>query len=120
MKPMNGHADAIKHGVLSAESALRYAMSLPVTVTLSGNDSLEVLQKNLAVARGFQPLTAAEMERIQNACAATAADGRFELYKVSLKYDNPQARRVHGFPDDPKEKEIVEENALVRGELVPE
>jgi hypothetical protein len=26
-----------------------------------------------------------------------AADGRFELYKVSLKYDNPEARMAHGF-----------------------
>ena len=28
--------------------------------------------------------------------APTAPDGRFELYKTSLKYDNPEARLAHG------------------------
>jgi predicted aldo/keto reductase-like oxidoreductase len=120
MKPMNGRAEAIKKGVLTPEEALRYAMSLPVTVTISGMDSLDVLQKNLAIARGFTPLTAAEMQRIRDKCAASAADGRFELYKMSLKFDNPQARRVHGFPDDMQEKEMKEEAAAVRGELEPQ
>jgi aryl-alcohol dehydrogenase-like predicted oxidoreductase len=120
MKPMNGHAEAIKKGVLTADEALRYAMSLPVTVTISGMDSLDVLRKNLALAQAFSPLSSEQMQAIRNKCAASASDGRFELYKVSLKFDNPQARRVHGFPDDPQEKEIKEESALVRGEPMPQ
>jgi aryl-alcohol dehydrogenase-like predicted oxidoreductase len=120
MKPMNGHAEAIKKGVLSAEDALRYAMSLPVTTTISGMDTLEVLHKNLALLRTFQPMSQDEMHKLAQACAQSAADGRFELYKVSLKFDNPQARREHGFPDDPKEIEIVEEQAEIRGESAPQ
>jgi hypothetical protein len=37
-----------------------------------------------------------------------AADGRFELYKVSLKYDNPETRLAHGFPIDPQQMEVKE------------
>jgi hypothetical protein len=37
--------------------ALRYAMSLPVATTISGIDSLAVLRQNLAIARGFTPMS---------------------------------------------------------------
>jgi hypothetical protein len=39
---------------------------------------------------------------------SVAADGRFELYKVSLKYDNPEARLAHEFPLDLQQKEVKE------------
>jgi hypothetical protein len=32
-------------------------MSLPVTTTICGMDSLDVLHQNLRVVRGFQPMT---------------------------------------------------------------
>jgi hypothetical protein len=31
-------------------------------------------------------------------CAADAADGHFELYKTSKKYDGPPGRKQHKFP----------------------
>ncbi len=40
--------------------------------------------------------------------AGNIADGRYELYKVSLKYDNPEARLAHGFPLDMQQKEVKE------------
>src|SRR5437773_11516908 len=92
MKSMGGTAAAVKKGVVTGEEMLRYAMSLPVAVTISGMDSLEVLKKNVAVARGFQPLAEKEMDAIRAKCAPTAADGRFEPYKVSLQFDNPVTR----------------------------
>ena len=64
--------------------------------------------ENLTVARGFKPLSDDEMNALRKRCAAAAADGRFELYKMSLKYDNPETRRPHGFPLDPKEREVQE------------
>jgi uncharacterized protein len=117
MKSMGGTADVVKEGVLTAEDCLRYAMSLPVTTTISGIDSLAVLKQNLAVARGFQPLGAGEMQKLRDRCATYAADGRFELYKVSLKYDNPMTRLPHGFPFDKKQREI--DDVLEGGSFVP-
>jgi aryl-alcohol dehydrogenase-like predicted oxidoreductase len=108
MKSMGGTGDAVKKGILTAEEALRYAMSLPVAVTISGMDSMEVLQQNLRVAQSFQPMTPEEMDRLRARCAAPAADGRFELYKVSLRFDNPVTRLPHGFPIDPTQKEVKE------------
>jgi uncharacterized protein len=108
MKPMGGTAAAVKKGTVTAEELLRYAMSLPVTVTISGMDSMDVLKKNVAVARGFAPLDAAGMQAIRDKVAEPAGDGRFEPYKVSLKFDNPWARIPHDFPLDPTQKEVQE------------
>ena len=55
MKSLGGNGQPIIKGVVTVEEALRYAMSLPVAVTISGIDSLAVLRQNLAVARGFRP-----------------------------------------------------------------
>jgi aryl-alcohol dehydrogenase-like predicted oxidoreductase len=108
MKPMGGTAGAIKNGLVKAEEMLRYAMSLPVATTIAGMDSLEVLRQNLRVARGFTPMTAAQMQALRDRCARAAGDGRYEPYKLSLKFDNPQARWAHGFPLDATQKEVQE------------
>lgn len=102
MKSLNGTADAIKKGVVTAEEAIRYAMSLPVTTTVSGMDSLEILRKNLQIARNFIPMSKEEKDAYRKKCAAYASDGRFELYKVSIQFDGPEGRQQHGFP--PQEK----------------
>jgi aryl-alcohol dehydrogenase-like predicted oxidoreductase len=108
MKSFGGTGQALKHGSLTAEEALRYAMSLPVATTIAGIDSIEVLRQNLQIAQNFQPMPQAEMNALRERCRPTAADGRFELYKVSIKYDNPEARLAHGFPIDEQQKEVKE------------
>jgi aryl-alcohol dehydrogenase-like predicted oxidoreductase len=106
MKPLNGHGEPIKAGALTAEEALRYAMSLPVATTITGIDGMDVLHQNLQIAQNFKPMTAAEMDELRNRCKPYAADGRYELYKLSLKFDNPEARLAHGFPLDTRQSEV--------------
>ena len=108
MKPICGHGDPVRKGVLTGEEALRYAMSLPVTTTITGIDKPEILQQALKVAQGFQPMQAAEMQALRDRCRKDAADGRFELYKLSLKFDNPEARMAHRFPVDMQQAEVKE------------
>jgi predicted aldo/keto reductase-like oxidoreductase len=115
MKSFGGTAASIKRGLVKPEELLRYAMSLPVAVTISGMDSLGVLRQNLKVARGFVPMTPAEMQALRDRCARVAADGRFEPYKASLQFDNPQARMAHDFPLDAQNKEVKEMFRLVMG-----
>jgi hypothetical protein len=73
-------------------------MSLPVATTISGIDSLAVLRQNLAVARGFKPMTPEEMEALRRRCARDAGDGHLELYKSTMKYDGDVGRGQHGIP----------------------
>jgi len=108
MKPICGHGDPVQKGVLTGEEALRYAMSLPVTTTITGIDKAEALQQALKVAQGFAPMPAPAMQALRDRCRKYAADGRFELYKLSLKFDNPEARLAHGFPIDTQQVEVRE------------
>ncbi len=108
MKPIVGHGESVKKGMLTAEEALSYAMSLPVTTTITGMEKMEILEQNLAVAQGFQPLPAEKMQALRDRCKEVAGDGRFELYKMSLKFDNPEARMAHGFPLDEQSVEVKE------------
>jgi predicted aldo/keto reductase-like oxidoreductase len=98
MKSLGGDGQPILHGVVTAEEALRYAMSLPVATTISGIDSLAVLHQNVAVARGFTPMAPADMRALRERCAAFAADGHLELYKSTKRYDGGVGREQHGYP----------------------
>jgi uncharacterized protein len=108
MKPICGHGTPVQKGVLTGEEALRYAMSLPVTTTITGIDKQEALQQALKVAQGFEPLQPSELQSLRDRCRQYAADGRFELYKLSLQFDNPEARLTHGFPLDMQQVEVRE------------
>ncbi len=98
MKSLGGSGEMVKNGALRVEDALAYAMSLPVATTISGMERVEVLQQNLVVARGFKPLNEIELAKIRNSARSLAADGRFELYKTTKKYDGKIGRQQHGFP----------------------
>jgi uncharacterized protein len=99
MKSLGGTGDMVQRGIVTAEEALRYAMSVPgVTVTISGIDSMSVFDQNLAVASGFEPMTDAERQALRTRVAPQAAVGRFELYKTTLRFDADEGRKQHGFP----------------------
>ena len=108
MKPIGGNGDMVKKGAITAEQALRYAMSLPVTVTITGMEKMDVLRQNLAIAQGFAPLPPEQMQAIRDQVRQPAGDGRFEPYKTSLKFDNPEARLAHNFPLDTQSIEVKE------------
>jgi uncharacterized protein len=98
MKSMGGSGEMVKYGGVTAEEALRYAMSLPVATTISGMESLGVLHQNLGVARGFQPMAEGDMVALRTRCRGDAADGRLELFKTTTKYDGAEGRRQHQYP----------------------
>jgi predicted aldo/keto reductase-like oxidoreductase len=103
MKSFGGSGEMIGKGAVTPEEALSYAMSLPVAVTISGVETLEVLHQNLVVARGFQPLATSAMHELRERCREYAADGHLELFKMTVKYDGDVGRAQHGYP---KEQEM--------------
>ena len=60
--------------------------------------TLEQLQQNVALARGFKPLSAAEQAALADKVKPFATDGRFEQFKSTQNFDGPVHRRQHGFP----------------------
>ena len=92
MKSLSGNGDAVKRGMVTAEEALRYVLSLPVATVVSGIDSRDVLRQNLAIARTFTPMTVAEMEGLRNRLAPYAKNGQYEPFKSSDRYDGQIGR----------------------------
>jgi predicted aldo/keto reductase-like oxidoreductase len=93
MKPM-GAGIILQSKVVSPVECLRYAMSLPTSVVITGCDSLSVLQQALDVARSFKPLSSQETAALLAKTAPVAAKGEFEQYKTTHNFDgtvqNPQ------------------------------
>jgi len=108
MKPIGGHGEPVQSGALTASEALRYAMSLPVATTISGVEEMHILEQNLQIAQNFTPMTPEEMQALRERCRKYAGDGKFELYKTSIKFDNPEARLAHDFPLDMESVEVKE------------
>jgi len=100
MKPFNGSGNPFHAAdvAITPDEALRYAMSLPVTTTVTGMESLDVLRQNIRIARDFAPMSAGEMASLRGRIADVAADGRYELYKTSLQFDDVVTRQTHGMP----------------------
>ena len=98
MKSMSGSGEPIVHGALTPTEALSYAMSVPgVSTTISGMDSMGVLDQNLEILRNFRPLEAKQMELLREH-GRQFNDGRFELFKSTVKYDGDLGREQHNFP----------------------
>jgi aryl-alcohol dehydrogenase-like predicted oxidoreductase len=93
MKSLGGDGQPILYGVVRAEEALRYAMSLPVATTICGIDSLEVLHQNVEIARGFKPLTSEAMHALRERCRPSSGDGHLELYKTTELAESSMAIR---------------------------
>jgi uncharacterized protein len=54
-----------KPGTVSIKEALTYNMSLPVSTTIIGVDSVAQIEENVQIASGFSPLSEAQMNEIE-------------------------------------------------------
>jgi aryl-alcohol dehydrogenase-like predicted oxidoreductase len=83
MKPMSAR-DVFKAntGVTPAE-CLHFAMNLPISVCITGCDSMEILNQALDAARSFQPMSENEVATILSKTEVAAAEGQFETYKFA-------------------------------------
>jgi uncharacterized protein len=98
IKSMSGAGESIVRGALTPTEALSYAMSVAgVSTTVSGMNSMEVLDQNLAIAQTFKPLAEEQMAALREH-GRQFNDGRYELYKTTVKYDSDLGRAQHGFP----------------------
>jgi hypothetical protein len=98
MKSMGGSGEIVSNIVAKPEEALRYAMSLPVATTISGMESMEVLEQNLEIAGNFQPMSSHEMQALRDKVKYWAADGRYERFKTTKMYDGAEGRKQHEYP----------------------
>lgn len=82
---------------ITAEQCVRFALSLPITALVRGYTSLQQLEQDIALARDFQPLSAAQKTEILAMAKPEAGDGRHELFKSTQVFDGVHHRKQHGF-----------------------
>lgn len=89
----DGHL--LKSGApVTPNEALRYTLGLPIATMVSGIDTFEILEQNLAAARDFVPLTADERADLL-ARTAPFASGAHEPFKTTRDYDANEGRVAH-------------------------
>jgi uncharacterized protein len=83
---------------ITADEAIRYALSQPIASLCSGIDSMAILEQNLRIAREFVPMTAEEQSAAVDKAFHHAWAGQHEPFKTSFQFEGNEARREHGIP----------------------
>lgn len=86
MKPLAG-SKALETGAVSAEECLRYALSLPASVVITGCETVENVQQALRAGSDFTPMSDDERAGLLRRTASHAGQGRFERYKTTEQHD---------------------------------
>ena len=87
MKSM-GDGAILKSEAVTPRECLRYALSLPTSVVITGIDSAEILQQALEVMRDFKPFSREELDKLLEKTASFATQGKYELFKTSAHFDS--------------------------------
>jgi aryl-alcohol dehydrogenase-like predicted oxidoreductase len=83
---------------ITAEEAIRYALSQPIASLCTGIDSMAILEQNLRIAQEFVPMTAEEQAAAVDKAFHHAWAGQHEPFKTSFQFEGNEARREHGIP----------------------
>ena len=71
--------------------ALHYSMTQPVSVVITGIDSMPVLDQALTAVKTFKPMTQDQVTALLDRTRDAAADGRYELFKTTAHFDGTAA-----------------------------
>ena len=86
MKSM-GSGIILQSGLVSAVECLRYALTLPTSVLITGIDSMAILDQACEVAGNFTPMNPSEMMALVARTRDAASRGLFEPFKTSSMFD---------------------------------
>ena len=81
---------------INAETCRRYALSLPISTLVCGVASRKDLRQDLAVAREFKPMSAAEITELLAKTEDEGREGRYERFKTTGMFDGPYHNQQHG------------------------
>ncbi len=87
MKPM-GDGIILESRKVTPLECLHYAMNLPVSVVITGCDSMPIVRQAVDAAKSFQPLNEAQVAAMLARTAPVGGDGKYEKYKTSEMFDS--------------------------------
>ena len=77
----------LETGAVTADECLRYALSLPPSVVITGCESVEQVEQALRAGRDFTPMSDEERADLLRRTEPHALHGRFERYKTTDVHD---------------------------------
>ncbi len=77
----------LESNTATAIECLQYAMNLPVSVVITGCESMENLEQALTAARTFKPMTDEQVRSLLSKTEQAASRGEYELFKTTSVYD---------------------------------
>lgn len=83
-----GSGVILKSKTVTPVECLHYALSLPVSVVITGIDSQPVLDQAISVATNFTPLSENQLAALRQKTVNAAANGKYELFKTSSHFDS--------------------------------
>jgi aryl-alcohol dehydrogenase-like predicted oxidoreductase len=72
---------------VTAPEALRYSLSLPTSVVITGIEKMEILEQALTVAKNFKQMSQTEMTALLAKTRDAAMTGKFERFKTDNHFD---------------------------------
>lgn len=82
-----GDGFLLKSNTFEPKQALRYGLTQPVSVVITGIDSPAILEQALSVTKDFQPMTEAQVSALLAQTRTAAMTGEFEPFKTSNHFD---------------------------------
>jgi uncharacterized protein len=77
--------------VVEPIDALHYSLTQPVSVVITGIDSMPVLDQALTAVKTFRPMTEQQVATLLDRTRDAAVDGRYELFKTTAHFDGTAA-----------------------------
>jgi aryl-alcohol dehydrogenase-like predicted oxidoreductase len=94
-----GNGRFLTHVGLTSDECLRFCLSQPVSVQITGITTMDQLKRDIALARAFKLMTQQEVTLLSSKVREVAGDGRHELFKSTKAFDGPVHRLQHGFEE---------------------
>jgi predicted aldo/keto reductase-like oxidoreductase len=82
-----GDSFILKSNTVQPMEALRYGLTQPISVLITGINNTQVLDQALEAARTFKPMTTAEVKALLDRTEVAAGEGNFEPFKTTSHFD---------------------------------
>jgi len=93
---------------VTATECLQYAMNLPVSVVITGCESMGDLEQALNAARTFKPLSDDEVSSLLTKTEQAASRGEYELFKTTSIYDGTASHPEWLGEEPPKVQRVIQ------------
>jgi uncharacterized protein len=82
-----GSGVILKSGVVDPMDCLHYSLNLPISVLITGINTMEVLNQAFAAVKSFQPMDETRVAALISKTQDAALNGKYELFKTTAHFD---------------------------------